>query len=369
MASDVYFVNQRARNMDQNKVTKVRRLFDQAGFSTLIRDGGLTAIKIHFGEAGGDSFINPVLVRPVVDKIRESGGKPFLTDSNGVYSGSRHNTVDHLETAIRHGFAYSVVDAPVVIADGLFGENVQSVEINLKHFQTAQISGSIIKADSMIVLSHFKGHGMAGFGGAIKNLAMGCANAAGKREQHNMRPEVDPDKCEGCGTCVDVCPQLAISLVAEKSVIDRGKCIGCGECMTVCPAKAISVQFGGDLVEFTERLAEYALAAVRNKQDRVGYINYLLNVTPDCDCVPWSDAPIVPDVGLLASRDPVALDQASLDLVNKAAAIGDTLLDEDHRQFAGDKFKAIWPDTHGEHALAYGEAIGLGTRAYNLITI
>ncbi len=298
-------------------------------------------------------------------------GKPFLTDSNGVYSGTRHNTVDHLETAILHGFAYAVVGAPVVIADGLFGENVRDVEIGLKHFSTAKIAGAIAKSDSMIALTHFKGHMMGGFGGAIKNLAMGCATAAGKREQHAIRFKIDREKCEGCGNCVEACPQQALSLEEKKSIMAEEKCIGCGECATVCPAKAIAPVFGGEVLEFTERLAEYAWAAVKDKQGRAGYINFVLNVTPDCDCVPWTGVPIVPDIGILAAKDPVAIDQASLDLVNKAPATGNTLLDEGGRQHIGtvDKFQAIWKNSRGEHQLSYGEAIGLGSRKYHLIEI
>ncbi|MGD0622654.1 MAG: DUF362 domain-containing protein [Thermacetogeniaceae bacterium] len=372
MASDVYFANLRARSVEENKSAKIRKLFDRAGFGDLITEGGLTAVKIHFGESGSDGFINPVFVRQVVDKIKEHEGKPFLTDSNGVYSGTRHNAVDHLETAILHGFAYAVAGAPVVIADGIFGENAKNVEINLKHFQTAKIAGSIVRADSMIVLTHFKGHMMAGFGGAIKNLAMGCATAAGKREQHVMRFEVDREKCEGCGDCVEACPQQAVFLKEEKSTITRENCIGCGECATVCPAKAITPVFGdGDVLGFTERLAEYALAAVKDKHGRVGYINFVLNVTPDCDCVPWTDAPIVPDIGILAAKDPVAIDRAALDLINKAPAVNNTLWGESCQQHDGasDKFKAIWKNSHGEHQLSYGESIGLGSREYRLIEI
>ncbi len=212
MSSEVYFSNLRARSVDQNKITKIKKLFDKANIKGILNEGDLTALKIHFGELGGDGYINPVFVRQVVDKVREANANPFLTDTNTLYTGSRSNAVDHLNTAVMHGFAPGVINAPVIISDGLKGENVKNIKINKKHFKEAKIAGGIVDADSMIVLSHFKGHEMAGFGGAIKNLAMGCANPEGKRDQHSPRPTVNKDKCVGCKKCIGVCPKEAISL-------------------------------------------------------------------------------------------------------------------------------------------------------------
>lgn len=370
MKSDVYFANLRARSKKQNKVTKIKKLFDRAGFKNLLNKNDLTAIKIHFGELGDDTYINPVFVRQVVDKIKESKAKPFLTDSNTLYSGSRSNSVDHVDTAELHGFNHSVVDAPVIIADGLKGENVKEIEIDKKHFKRTRISGVIAEADSMIVMSHFKGHEVAGFGGAIKNLAMGCASPQGKKDQHSIRPSVNVEKCIGCGKCSEVCPKKAITIQNKKSSIDKMECIGCGECMTVCPVKAI--ESGGEFEAriFTEKLTEYAYGAIKGKDDKVGYINFVIDVTPDCDCVPWSDAPIVPDIGILASKDPVAIDTACYDLVNKAAVLDGSMLSENHNHdYSGDKFKELRSNTYGYVQLSYGEEIGLGTRNYNLIEI
>lgn len=373
MTSNVYFANLRARSEKENKITKIQRLFDRAGFSKLLNEGDLTAIKIHFGELGNDSFISPVYVRQVVNKIKESKAKPYLTDTNTLYSGSRHNAVDHLETAVMHGFDYAVTGAPVVIADGILGEDVKEIEINKKHFKNAKIAGGITAADSMIVMSHFKGHEMAGFGGSIKNLAMGCAPASGKREQHSTRPFVNADNCVGCEKCAKVCPQAAAIIENKKSYIDRQKCIGCGECMTVCSVKAIELNWDVEMKEFTEKLTEYAYGAVKDKEGKVGYINFLINITPDCDCVPWSDAPIVSDIGILASEDPIALDQACLDLVNKAKALNNSLLENEHHHHdencEHDKFKSMRSNTCGDIQLSYGEELGLGSREYNLIEI
>ena len=184
MASEVYFADLRARNPEENTISKIQKLFDKAGFAELLGEGDLTAIKIHFGEYGNDGYINPVFVRQVVEKIRTAGAKPFVTDTNTLYSGSRHNAVDHLTTAIEHGFDYSVVRAPLIISDGLKSQNAADIDIEQKHFKSVKIGSDIAAADSMIVMSHFKGHIVAGFGGAIKNLAMGCAPAAGKKDQH-----------------------------------------------------------------------------------------------------------------------------------------------------------------------------------------
>lgn len=369
MASKVYFADMRARSPQESTISKIQKLFDEAGFVELLGAEDLTAIKIHFGEYGNDSYINPIFVRQVVEKIRAAGAKPFITDTNTLYSGSRYNAVDHLTTAIEHGFDYSVVRAPLIISDGLKSQNITEVEIGLKHFKSAKIGSDIVAADSMIVLSHFKAHIVAGFGGAVKNLAMGCAPAAGKKDQHfRTSPQVVKEKCIGCGKCVEVCPVGAASLMGEVSRIDREICISCMQCMEVCPSEAIDIDWEHDIPEFLECIAEYAYGAVKRKEDRVGYVNFLIKITPDCDCVPWSDASIVPDIGILASKDPVALDQASYDLVNRQKGLAHSSLHANHEKGA-DKFRGVWPKVDGAHLLKYAEKIGLGSRDYELVEI
>ncbi len=366
--STVYFTGLRARNERNNKINKVSRLIDAIGYVGSIDIDDLIAIKIHFGERGNDSHISPIFARVAADKIREGRGKPFLTDTNTLYKGSRHNSVDHLHTALEHGFAYATVGAPLIIADGLRGSFTTDIKINGKHFSDVKIAGAVAEADGMLVMSHFKGHEMAGFGGAIKNLAMGCSPAQGKKEQHAVKFEVNPSLCVACQACVNTCPTNAISMRNAKAWIDPNICIGCGECMTVCPTKAISMNWETELEAFNERMVEYALGAVQGKQAKTGYINFLTNITPDCDCVPWSDAPIVPDIGIAASLDPVALDQACFDLVNQQVGCGDSMLSSGHT--AGeDKFKGVWSYTIGEHQLAYAEKVGLGSRTYKLVKI
>ena len=329
---------------------KVRRLFEAADFASCIHERDRTAIKLHFGEQGNDSYISPVYVRQVVEKIKAAGALPFVTDTNTLYLGSRSNAVDHITTAVHHGFDYAVVGAPVIIADGLCGKNVAHVAIDKKHFKTVTIAGDIMAADSMIVMTHFKGHEVAGFGGALKNLAMGCAPPQGKRAQHQAKPFSIRDHCTGCGKCVEVCPKSAITLVGEKSSIDKNLCIGCFECMTVCPSHAIDIDWETEIPLFTERLIEYAYGAVLGKAGKVGYISFLTRITPDCDCVPWSDASIVPDIGILASKDPVAIDAAACDLVNQQQGFAESFLAR-HRHPGEDKFAGMRPNTDGPRQL------------------
>ncbi len=370
MSSKVYFVNLRSNSKRNNLSNKIRRLFDKAGMNEAISEGDQTAVKIHFGEKGNNGYIHPVFVRQIVDKIKEYGGKPFLTDTNTLYTGSRTNSVDHLVTAIENGFAYSVVGAPIIIADGLFSKNVIDVEVNQKNCETVKIAGEIYNSQSMIVLSHCKGHGLAGFGGTIKNLAMGCATASGKQVQHSdVKPQVNIEKCIGCGICTKWCPKDAISLKDnDKAEISISDCIGCGECTTACPKRAIKVRWETKTDVFQEKMAEYALGAVKNKIGKVAYMNFVINVTPLCDCVPWSDAPIVRDIGVLASTDPVAIDKAAFDLINKEMPLPNSEVDYNVKP-GEDKFKHMHKDVDVNHIFEYGAEIGLGSKEYELIEI
>jgi hypothetical protein len=368
MGNAVYFARLKAGGTDESTIARVQQLFDAAHFDRLITADSPTAIKLHFGERGNDAYIRPVFVRQVVDKIKAHGGKPFITDTNTFYTGARHNAVDHLNTAIEHGFDYAVVGAPLVIADGLAGEWYEDTLIAKKHFTSVKIAGGILSAPSMIVMSHFKGHALTGFGGAIKNLAMGCAPGAGKMDQHiGMKPIVNEEGCAACGVCLEVCPRGAIALEEGVSRINRDLCSGCGECMMACTTSSISYDWDKDLRTFTEMLTEYALGATTDKK-AIGYFNFLLQITPDCDCVPWSDAPIVPDIGILASTDPVAIDAASVELVNQQQGLPGTRLTSNLGS-GEDKFKGVWNDSDGMLQLECGEEIGLGTRSYDLIEL
>lgn len=333
--------------------------------------GHLTAVKVHFGEIGNEGYISPVFSRAAADALRKVEALPFFTDTNTLYKGSRSNAVDHANTAAAHGYLPSVCGAPVIIADGLRSRDWREVPMpeTCKHFTNTKIAGGILDADSMVVLSHVKGHEMAGFGGAIKNLAMGCAPYIGKREQHCVTFAVKESKCIKCGKCIGICPVSAIKFNEnDKAYINPSSCIGCGECISFCPVRAIGMNWQVGLIEFTEKMTEYALGALYGKRDHTLFINIVRNVVPGCDCLPWSDTPIVPDIGFLASTDPVALDQASFDLVKDADVIPGSAL-EGKCGKGNDKFTALYPESKPELQLSHGELIGLGSRSYELVTL
>ena len=365
MPAEVYFTDLRGKS-GLNLLDKVERLFERAGFASLINPKDLVAVKVHFGERGNTAFVRPQYLRRIVDKIKQAGGKPFLTDANTLYVGSRANAVEHIETAIENGFAYATVGAPVIIADGLTGRDYVSVPVDLKHFHAAKVAAAAYHADVLIAVSHFKGHETTGFGGVLKNLGMGLASRASKQVIHSdVLPEVDGEKCVACGRCTEWCPAEAIT-VEEVAVIDPEKCLGCAECTITCNQDAIAVNWKGEPDVIQEKIVEYACAVLKNKKGKAGFITFVVDVTPQCDCTNYNDIPVVPDVGILASRDPVALDQACVDLVNVQPSTPGSRLD---LPAGADKFRGLYPKIDWEVQLDYAEKIGLGTRKYRLIEI
>ncbi len=373
--AQVYFApfdrrSPQGRPITESRLARMKTLVDAVSLKGTVNSGDLTALKLHMGEAGNDTYLRPVMVRVVVDAIKEAGGNPFLCDTNTLYTGSRKNAVDHLLTAIRHGFGYEVTGAPTIIGDGLKSNDYREVAVDGDFFQSVKIASAVVEADAMVVLSHFKGHVAAGFGGALKNLAMGCAPAVGKKEQHAARLMVDHERCIGCGRCSRNCPTGAITLSQgqhPKASVDKEICIGCCECMTVCPTEAVSIDWTRDnMGDFNRRMIEYAAGAVAGRK-RVVYINVLMDITPLCDCVGWSSASIVPDIGLLASTDPVALDAACYQLVTDAqGAAGGRAA---QCGCGSDKFHAIHPTTEPKVQIEHAEKIGMGTSHYELIEI
>lgn len=365
----VYYAARRASSHHEGLVKKVGLLFDRAGVARMINPGDLVAVKLHFGERGSTAFINPVFVREIVARVKKAGGKPFLCDSNTLYTGGRSNAVDHLETALQHGFSYATVGAPVMIMDGLRGRSFHDVAIEGKHFRTVQIGAAVVEADLLITLSHVKGHMMTGFGGAIKNLSMGCSSRAGKQRMHStIKPVIKRDRCRRCGSCLRWCAAGAITLDDEAARIDPEKCTGCGECIISCADDAVKVQWGTALPEMGERMVEYACGAMAGKKDAAVFFNFLLDITPDCDCNSWSDLPVVPDIGIVATVDPVAADQAAVDLINAQAGIAGSALNA-ALEPGGDKFCALHPETDYRIQLAYAEEMGLGSRSYELVRV
>jgi len=368
MKSKVYFIDLRT-TYKENLPGKIGRLLDTAGLSKAINERDLVAVKLHFGELGNTAFIRPVFIRKIVESIKSHGGMPFLTDCNTLYAGTRSDAPNHHTTAIYNGFAYSVVNAPVIIADGLRGRSEVAVAINQKRFKKVYIGSEIIHADSLLSAAHFKGHELSGFGGTIKNLGMGCASRRGKLAQHStVSPKVKRKKCVGCGDCTDHCSQQAISLIKEKAVIDNKRCIGCGECIIICPNNAIEIQWNQDIPVFMENMVEYTMGVLQNKKDRALFINFITDVSPACDCMDHNDAPIVRDIGMVASKDPVAIDQASVDLVNKEHALPGSCLKTNIKP-GQDKFKGIYPKVNWEIQLEYAEKVKLGSRDYELVAI
>ena len=305
-----------------------------------------------------------------------AGGSPFVTDTNTLYTGMRKNAVDNIRAAAMNGFSLETLTAPVIVADGLLGHDYREVQVSGTIVEKAKIASAILDADAMIVLSHVKSHMVFGFGGALKNLGMGCSAPAGKQFLHSdLLPEVDAKACKGDGHCLARCPQECIELIERPegvlegvsrriARIDQQRCIGCGECTATCPHKAIPIRWKTSPEAIMHKTAEYALASVSGKRDKVGYINCLVNITPDCDCCNWNEPAFVPDVGFTSSLDPVAIDTASADLVSRTPPSPGGKADG----CQGDPWRAV-RDTDYRETFAHAERIGLGTREYELVRL
>jgi uncharacterized Fe-S center protein len=313
-----------------------------------------------------------------VERVKQCKGKPFLTDTNTLYRGERQEAISHLSRAYENGFTYSAVEAPLLIADGLKGNSAIKVRIDKLIFKTVSIAHGISMADTLICVTHFTGHELSGFAGVLKNLGMGCSSREGKLSQHsNISPKVKTKKCEGCELCLSGCPQDAIStrppLIERKdknkvAFIDPEKCIGCGECILTCPTGAIRVQWNETALVFQKKMVEHAFGAVQKKKGKILCLNFLTQISPACDCHNYSDTPIVSDIGILSSEDPVAIDQASVDLVNQETGNRSSKLLKNWNP-GEDKIRALYPEVDWTVQLAYAEEIGLGTRQYELIRI
>lgn len=355
MRSTVWFTDLSAPP-GRSLLDKTGGLLRTAGLADKIGPGALTAVKVHFGEAGNASFVRPVFVRRIVEEISALGGKPFVTDTNTLYLGGRCNAVDHVRTAVANGFAFSVLGAPLLIADGLRGESSVRVPVHGTIFSEVAIGADIVNADAIVAVTHFKGHELSGFGGTLKNLGMGCAARSGKLAQHStVSPAVDPAGCTACGTCVAHCPSGAIEIVSQKAVIAPGACIGCADCIVVCPEHTVKVDWNEAAPTVQKKMVEHAAGALSGKTGTSLFVSFVTQISPYCDCYGNNDRPIAPDVGILASADPVALDQACVDLVIRHAG--------------RDPFRETHPQVDWTVQLAYAAQLGLGTRDYRLETL
>jgi uncharacterized protein len=361
----VFMIDMRA-GIDNSMLDKFGSLLEAAEISKVLKKGGLTAIKIHFGEAGCTANIRPVYTRVVVDAIRKAGGKPFLTDTNSLYRGARMDAPSHLATAVANGYAEIVTGAPIIIADGLRGrtDTLVTCESSL-YLKECHVAREIAEADSVIVMSHFKCHELTGIGGSLKNVGMGCASRAGKLAMHsNVSPTIGK-KCVGCGRCVEECPVAAIKLEKQAS-IDASKCIGCAKCIVVCPTGAIHIEWGVAAKDVRMRMIDQVAATTKGGKDRFFYLNFVLDVSPKCDCYGHSDAPVVQDVGILASSDPVAIDLASADLVNAQPPARGSVLEG---VTCKDIFAAVHPEIEWRDQLEYASTLGLGSLEYDLVKL
>ena len=369
MASKVYFADLRA-DMHENLQQKLTRLMKTAGMGNIDFQDKFVAIKLHFGEPGNLAFLRPNWARTVADFVKERGGKPFLTDCNTLYVGGRKNALDHMDSAMLNGFNPMTTGCQIIIADGLKGSDEVEVPVaGGEYVKNAKIGRAVMDADVFISLTHFKGHETAGFGGCLKNIGMGCGSRAGKMEQHNAgKPHVAEKYCIGCGQCRKICAHGAPIIENGKAHIDHDKCVGCGRCIAVCPKDAVRIDWDESTTNLNCKIAEYTKAVVDGRP--CFHISLVIDVSPNCDCHSENDMAIVPNVGMFASFDPVALDMACVDAVNAQTPLrGSAAGGEEGHVHAHDHFQRIHPDTDWRSCLEHGEKIGIGTRAYELIKI
>ena len=338
---------------------ETHKLYQKAQFNDIVGKNKLVAVKQHFGERGNKGYIKPEITKNIINEIKKKQGKPSLIETNTLYVGSRANSHDHILTAYEHGFTMENMGAPIVICDGLNGQNQQAIEIPGKHFKAVYIASDVFFFDSMVVLTHVKGHKLSGMGGALKNLGMGLASRAGKLAQHaNFKPSIDWNKCTHCGDCTAWCPAGALYMEKqgdeEKLIFDKDVCIGCGQCLTICPEHAIKNSAGYPMEKScVEKMVEYAMGSISNFNGKVAYVNVVNHISKICDCYAGPNPVAGNDVGVFASTDPVALDMACFDKVK-----------EIHGK---DIFKEWYPHISARHAMKYAEKLGMGTTKYKLI--
>lgn len=366
--SSVYFTDMRC-NVGDSLLAKLGRLIAKAGMSDIDFEQKYVAIKIHFGEPGNLAFLRPNFSKVVADYIKTLGGKPFLTDCNTLYVGRRNNALVHLDAAFENGYSPMSTGCQMIIADGLKGTDDIEVPVEGgEYFTTAKIGRAVMDADIFVSLTHFKGHEATGFGGAIKNIGMGCGSRAGKMAMHkDGKPEVDTATCTGCRVCAKHCDHQAISFGDDKKAnIDHDRCVGCGRCIGSCNFHAISNKGDSSNGALNCKMVEYAKAVLDGRPHF--HISVVNQVSPNCDCHGESDAAVVPDIGIFASFDPVALDKACIDAVNAAPAIGSSVIGQrscDH----DDHFTNIHPTTDWRSQISHAEKLGLGSGTYELISV
>ena len=353
--SRVFFIPGNRQESSKTLSEKMEKLYLALGLDEKIEKDAFVALKIHFGEKGNTGYIRPDWLENIIRRIRKRTGRAYFTDTNTLYVGLRSNAVDYVKLAGEHGFSLEKTGLPVHIADGLIGEDVEEIPVNLKRVGAARLAAGIVHSDFLFCLSHLTGHVQTGIGAAIKNLGMGCASRAGKLEQHaEVNPRISAKLCRNCGICLDYCPAGAIIQEDGSAVILQDKCMGCGECLVVCKVGAVRMRWGEDSARLQEKMAEYAFAVARHFRGKIGFLNVLFKITKDCDCMAKDQPEIVRDIGILASADPVAIDKASADLAIKYGK--------------KDVFRAGY-DIDWLLQLKHGVKIGLGSLDYELVEL
>jgi len=317
------------------------------------RKGYFIGIKMTVGDEKNTGYIKPELVRTLVENLKERGAKPFVFDTNVIYKGQRQNAVDHLNLAYRKGFTPETLGCPYIIADSVFGTDSKIIKVDFKNIKEIRVPSLVGVLEDLVVLTHVTGHIMSGYAGSIKNVAMGMASRAGKQVQHSsVKPVIEKESCTLCGCCIEMCPVSAISEKGESAYINSRLCIGCGECISACKFDAIKINWHEDVGVFVERMAEYACGILSQIKSKM-FINFATDITEECDCISGDDPRIVDDIGILASKDILALDKACFDVLTKRKDV-----------FArGGKMKAHL------HQFKYAKEIGLGTLDYKLIEL
>ncbi len=356
MKSKVYFISVSDRDKQDAVKAKFAKLLDDSNILDFIEADNKAAIKIHFGEEENTGFVKPEYVRLVCDRIVKKNASPILTDTNTLYCGKRVFSASHLELAHQHGFTEDIVGAPVIIAGDFDKDLDADVHINQKFTKVAKIAPLFKRMDAIIGVAHFKGHLMTGFGGALKNLGMGCAAREGKLYQHcGIAPFVRLNACVGCSQCKAVCPAEAIFIENKKAQIKISECIGCASCISACKHHAIDIHWEKGAGNMQEKMVEYTKAALMGKEKKKAFINFAIKITKECDCLAKDDPKIMPDVGIFASQDPVSIDKASVDMVNKLSG--------------RDIFREIHPARDWQRQLDYAGEIGIGSLDYELIKL
>ena len=371
----VYFSDFRTKAFGDGLPTKLKKLIKKAGVKSLSMEGKFVAIKLHFGELGNISYLRPNYSRAVADVVKELGGKPFLTDCNTMYPGSRKNALEHLSCAWENGFTPLTVGCPILIGDGLKGtDDIEVPVVGGEYVKAAKIGRAIMDADVFISLTHFKGFEMTGFGGAIKNIGMGCGSRAGKAEQHfSGKAEIDEAKCRGCQICLKECANngLAFDAEAKKMRVNEENCVGCGRCLEACNFDAIAFANFAANELLNRRMAEYTKAVLDGRP--CFHISLVVDVSPNCDCHGENDVPILPNLGMFASFDPLALDQACVDACLKATPMPGSQLFRNMAKpdFADhhDHFINSTPESEWRACLEHAAKIGVGTRNYKLVIV